>query len=103
MRVDDQNLRQIGSQGAEAVERTTIRSGSELKRTASSVRDDVSVSALGEAVQGIQEGSSVREAKVERLRELYLNGNYKVDAEAVANGIVNEALSSEAAPQSSSQ
>lgn len=93
MRVDDPNLRSTGAQGSSAAERVTTRSvggsrGSDPVR----VRDDVEISSIGEALQSLQEGSAAREARVEQLRALVQQGQYRVDAEAVARGVLDESI-----------
>lgn len=55
--------------------------------------DEVQLSSLGAALESLQPDSAAREAKVNALREAVNAGTYRVDAQAVASGIIRDAES----------
>ncbi|MBM3783198.1 MAG: flagellar biosynthesis anti-sigma factor FlgM [Acidobacteria bacterium] len=56
--------------------------------------DEVSLSSLASAVQSALSDSPDRLARVERLAAEFAAGNYQPDAQATANGLISDALSS---------
>jgi flagellar biosynthesis anti-sigma factor FlgM len=54
--------------------------------------DGVALSGLAQTLRTLDVDSPERQAQVESLARAYAQGNYKVDAEAVAGEIINDAL-----------
>lgn len=54
--------------------------------------DGVALSGLAQTLRSLDVESPERQAQVEQLAKAYAQGNYRVDAEAVAGGIIDDAL-----------
>ena len=94
MRVQDSNLNSVsittgGSARADGVQ--PGRSGSSSAK-AKDGQDELSLSDFGSRVHGISGNTAERTARVSQLAAAYKSGNYHPDAQAVAKGVVNDAL-----------
>ena len=63
-----------------------------------SPNDDVHLSELVRNLRSLASDSPERAAKIEHLTRAYASGNYKIDAEATAAAIVQDAISKDGAP-----
>jgi len=54
--------------------------------------DGVSLSGLAQTLRSLDIESPERQAQVDALAQAYAQGTYKVDAEAAAGGIIDDAL-----------
>jgi len=57
--------------------------------------DQVQLSSLGSAIEGLQPGSEAREARVESLRQVVAQGAYRVDANELAQQIITDSVTGE--------
>ena len=57
-------------------------------------RDDVHLSELVRSLRSLAADSPQRAARLEQIARAYTDGNYKVDAERTAQGIIDDALRS---------
>ena len=94
MKIGDTNLSAItppGTAGSQAVAgRTSSAPGGTSE---SSSTDAIQLSDFAKQINDLQSDSPARSARVEQLRELYLSGNYEVDAASVARRIVDDSIS----------
>ena len=96
MKVNDPNLQGLGALGSAGVSKP-----SQTSRTAGSGgpvspsgdgRDGVELSGLAQALRSLDVDSPERQAKVDALAKTYAQGNYQVDADTTAGGIIQDAL-----------
>lgn len=97
MKVNDPNLSSVASSGA-ARTRETERLSQRPANSAGTqpgARDDVHLSELVRSLRALAADSPERQARIEALARSVGNGTYKVDAEATASGIIDDAFNSE--------
>ena len=95
MKVNDPNL-----QGPSGLTSTGVTKPTQTGRSTSAststqggdAADGVALSGLAQTLRSLDVESPERQAQVESLAQAYAQGNYKVDAEAVAGGIIDDAL-----------
>jgi flagellar biosynthesis anti-sigma factor FlgM len=96
MKVNDPNLPSLASAGvarSQDTERTTAaarpanRQGNSPAST-----DDVHLSELVRSLRSLAADSPDRQAKLEEIARTYAKGEYKVDAQATASKVVDDAL-----------
>ena len=95
MKVNDPNL-----QGPSGLASTGVSKPAQTGRTAPAggapvqgdAADGVQLSGLAQTLRSLDVDSPERQAQVEGIARAYAQGNYKVDAEATAAGIINDAL-----------
>jgi flagellar biosynthesis anti-sigma factor FlgM len=96
MKVNDPNI-----QGPSGLGTTGVSKPSQTGRTgvtggpaapAGDSGDGVELSGLAQALRSLDVDSPERQAKVDALAKSYAQGNYKVDADATAGGIIQDAL-----------
>lgn len=97
MKVNESNLQGaagLGSTGAaKAVQGGRLAgSGGEAGAAVGDGSDGVALSGLAQTLRALDVESPEREARVEQLARAYAEGGYKVDAEAVAGGVIDDAL-----------
>ena len=96
MKINDPNLSSAASTGAarpQGLERTVP--GNRLgvvPAPGEGSGDNVHLSELVSSLRALASESPDRKAHLEQLARAYAQGNYKVDVEATAAGIVNDAL-----------
>ena len=97
MKVNDPNLATVGSTGAARTQETqragqNSRAGHVSKSQPAG--DDVHLSELVRSLRSLAADSPERQAKIEALTRAYASGSYRVDSEATASGIIDDALKS---------
>jgi len=95
MKVNDSNLNsltQAGTSGTQEAGRTGQGSRTDSKHTTASSKDDVHLSELVKSLRSLAADSPERQAKLESLARSYASGSYKVDAEATASKIIDDAF-----------
>jgi flagellar biosynthesis anti-sigma factor FlgM len=98
MKVNDSNLPPLGSTGASKAQETAPstlgnRSAAASGKTAGA-GDDVHLSELVRSLRSLASDSPERQARIEQLARSYANGTYKVDSQATASKIVDDAQQS---------
>jgi flagellar biosynthesis anti-sigma factor FlgM len=95
MKVNDPNLSSVSSTGASRTQETG-RTGSTSRppQTAAggAASDDIHLSELVRSLRSLAADSPERQARIEQIARAYASGNYKVDAQATASGIIDDAL-----------
>lgn len=96
MKVNDPNLPSLTSAG--------IARSPDTERSASGARpspahsdtpastDDVHLSELVRSLRSLAADSPARQAKLEEIARTYAKGEYKVDAQAIASKVIDDAL-----------
>jgi len=94
MKIDQQNLQQSGgAQQTGGAQQVTGGRGGFSSRGAYGVGgDSVELSSLSAAVQSYTTQSSDRASSLEQLGQVVQSGRYQVDARAVSQGLINDAL-----------
>jgi flagellar biosynthesis anti-sigma factor FlgM len=95
MKVNDSNLPPVGSTGVSKSQETAPstlgnRSSAGSGKTAGA-GDDVHLSELVRSLRSLAADSPERQARMEQLARSYANGTYKVDTQATASKIVDDA------------
>jgi flagellar biosynthesis anti-sigma factor FlgM len=99
MKVNDPNLSSLASTGASGTQQTS-RSGktgrpadsSAANSTANSTpSDDIHLSELVRSLRSLAADSPERQAHIEQIARAYAEGTYKVDPEATAAKIIDDA------------
>jgi anti-sigma28 factor (negative regulator of flagellin synthesis) len=95
MKINDPNLTSAASAGAarpQGLEPTVLekRPGG-TPAIGSGAGDNVHLSELVKSLRALATESPERQAHLEQLARTYAQGNYKVDAEATAAGIIKDA------------
>ena len=96
MKVNDPNpgLASTGANRTQETQQTGSRvSGSPVQGTTGS-RDDVHLSELVRSLRSLAADSPERQARLEQIARSYANGTYKVDPQATASKIIDDALES---------
>jgi negative regulator of flagellin synthesis FlgM len=95
MKVNDPNLSSAaaGAPGAKQAERTgKAGRADEPRANGAAAGDDVHLSELVRSLRSLAAESPERQERIEQIARAYAEGNYKVDAEAVAEKIIDDAL-----------
>ena len=96
MKVNDPNVQGPGGLGSAAVSKSarTVSSGGPAApgSVTGDGKDGVELSGLAQTLRSLDVDSPERQAKVDALAKAYAQGNYQVDAEATAGGIIQDAL-----------
>ncbi len=97
MKVNDPNLSPLSSPstaGTQQTQRSTPVGGNAngpSSTSSSSSADDVNLSGLVRSLRSLSVDSPERQSKVEQLSSSIANGTYKVDPEATAGAIIDDA------------
>ena len=95
MKINDSNPISLGSTAANKAQETApatgTRSSTVLSNTPGS-NDGVHLSELVRSLRSLAAESPERQARIEQLARSYANGTYKVDAQATASKIVDDAV-----------
>ena len=96
MKVNDPNVSSLGSAGATRTQEAE-RTGKDARlvnaRNASAApSDDVHLSELVRHLRALAANSPDRQAQIEAQARAYANGTYKVNAEATASKIIDDAI-----------
>ena len=95
MKVNDPNLPPLASTGAsKANETDRAGSGARSSRSQGSVAspgDDVHLSELVRSLRSLASDSPERQAKIEALTKAVADGSYKLDPQATASKIIDDA------------
>ncbi|SRR5258706_10712362 len=96
MKVNDPNLSSLASNAAARTRETEKLSQRPANPagTQPSTGDDVHLSELVRSLRSLAADSPERQARIEELARSVANGTYKVDAEATASGIIDDAFTS---------
>ena len=96
MKINDPNLSSAGSSGVSgttgpiATPKTSTVGGSQgAGQTGSS--DNVHLSELVRSLRSLAADSPERQSKIEALARTYASGNYRVDSQATASAMINDA------------
>ena len=95
MKVNDPNLASLATPTTGAARtQPTERSGQGLKvgGAQGGASDDVHLSELVRSLRSLAADSPERQARLEQIARSVANGNYKVDAQATAAKIIDDAL-----------
>jgi len=98
MKVNDSNLASLASTGASKAQETAAsspaarRPGTQEPQPASS--DDVHLSELVRSLRSLAADSPERQTQIEQIARAYANGSYKVDSQATAGKLIDDALES---------
>jgi flagellar biosynthesis anti-sigma factor FlgM len=95
MKVNDPNLTSLGSaEAARSQETARTQAAARQAQTASAGAasgDDVHLSELVRSLRSLAADSPERQAKIEEITRAYASGNYKVDVEATASAMIDDA------------
>jgi flagellar biosynthesis anti-sigma factor FlgM len=96
MKVNDPNLSSAGSAGA-ARTQETARTGTAgrtayVPKDGPSPSDDVHLSELVRSLRSLASDSPERQANLEKLARTYADGNYKIEPQAIASKIIDDAI-----------
>ena len=94
MKVNDPNLSSLASAGAARTQETERLKQRPVQgdATAPVSGDDVHLSELVRSLRSLAADSPERQARIEELARSVANGTYKINAEATASGIIDDAL-----------
>src|SRR5579884_2294372 len=95
MKVYDPNLSTLGSVGTSKAQETaqTGKSSRAPDNVGSAARtDDIHLSELVRSLRSLAADSPERQARIEQIARDYASGNYKVDAQATAGKIIDDAF-----------
>jgi flagellar biosynthesis anti-sigma factor FlgM len=101
MKVNDPNLASLAATGASQT-RDIGRAGSSggargpAQSGATGVTDKIHLSELVRSLRSLAADSPERQARIEQIARDYANGSYKVDAQATASKIIDDASSGNA-------
>jgi flagellar biosynthesis anti-sigma factor FlgM len=97
MKINDPTL-SLGSTGAakaqEAVSPAPASRSSTGSGPAATPADDVHLSELVRSLRSLAADSPERQASIEQITRAYANGTYKVDTQATASKMIDDALQS---------
>ena len=97
MKVNDPNLTPLGSAGTAGAQQTqrSTQVGGNANGTSSagssSSSDDVNLSELVRSLRSLAADSPERQSKIEQLTRAHASGTYKVDPQATAGAIIDDA------------
>ena len=97
MKVNDPNLSSLASTGASKANETS-RSGQTARPADSSAAknaapsDDIHLSELVQSLRSLAADSPERQARIEQIARAYADGTYKVDPQATAAKIIDDAF-----------
>ncbi len=99
MKVNDPNLASLASNSTSAsrtkeTERTGQGSGAGRIQGSGAGSDDVHLSELVRSLRSLAADSPERQARLEQIARSVANGSYKVDAQATASKIIDDAFES---------
>ena len=95
MKVNDPNLSSLASTGtsrSQQTERTNTSGRTQQPAGGKVTGDDVHLSELVQSLRSLAADSPERQARLEQIARAYAQGTYKVDAEATAAKIIDDAL-----------
>jgi flagellar biosynthesis anti-sigma factor FlgM len=97
MKVHDQNLASMTPAEASRTQDTartglTARSADSTTTLSDSSHDDIHLSELVRSLRSLAADSPERQARIEQIARAYASGNYKVDPQATASGMIDDAL-----------
>jgi flagellar biosynthesis anti-sigma factor FlgM len=96
MKVNDPNVQGPGALGSAGVSKPeqTGRAGAGSRPVApgGDSSDGIELSGLAQTLRSLDVDSPDRQARVDALAKAYAQGNYQVDADATAGGIILDAL-----------
>ena len=96
MKINDSNLASAGSTGPnkaqEAAPTAPANRFSTTLSAAPASNDGVHLSELVRSLRSLAADSPERQARIEQLARTYANGTYKVDAQATASKMVDDAI-----------
>jgi flagellar biosynthesis anti-sigma factor FlgM len=98
MKVNDSNLISTTSSGDTARAQEAARTASAARTQADGSaaagfgQDDVHLSELVRSLRSLAADSPERQAKIEQLTRAHASGNYKVDVQATASAIIDDAF-----------
>ena len=97
MKVNDPNVSSLASTEASRTQGAAARTAgtgrpADAPGTGSVAGDDVHLSELVRSLRALASESPERQAHLEELARAYANGTYKMDAEATAAKIIDDAL-----------
>jgi flagellar biosynthesis anti-sigma factor FlgM len=102
MKVHDSNLNSLANtnassaaSGAREAQRIGQRGASVSDANSTGSGDDVHLSELVRSLRSLASDSPERQARIEAITRAYASGTYRVDAEATASGIIDDAVASE--------
>ena len=92
MKVNDPNLSSLTSTQASRAQQAERTSANASNVRGSTPSDDVHLSELVRSLRALAADSPERQAHLEQIARAYANGSYKVDAEATAAKIIDDAV-----------
>ena len=97
MKVNDPNLTGAASTGASRTQETRragqdARSSDAASRRGVTSGDDIHLSELVRSLRSLAADSPERQARIEQIARAYADGTYKVDADATAAKIIDDAF-----------
>ena len=97
MKVNDPNLSSAASTGTSRTQEARragqdARSSNVTARHGAASGDDIHLSELVRSLRSLAADSPERQARIEQIARAYANGTYKVDAEATAAKIIDDAF-----------
>ena len=98
MKVHDSNPNPVattGAAGTREAQRIGQRGASVSGTNGPATGDDVHLSELVRSLRAMASDSPERQARIEEIARAHASGTYRVDGEATASGIIDDALSSE--------
>jgi len=94
MRIDDNGLTNVNATQANRVQapETQEQGARPAGKRVQPIEDRVQLSSLAASVQGLQDDSAAREAKLQSLAAQFQTGRLDIDAERVADALIDQAL-----------
>jgi flagellar biosynthesis anti-sigma factor FlgM len=97
MKVNDPNLSSLGSTGASRTNETsrngqTARTIDPSAAASPAHSDDIHLSELVRSLRSMAADSPERQARIEQIARAYADGSYKVDPQATAAKIIDDAF-----------
>ena len=97
MKVNDPNLSSVGPGGASRAQETTRTTESGRAKNAygvgpSALSDDVHLSELVRSLRALASDSPERQALVEKLERAVAEGKYEIDAKAISQKLIEDAM-----------
>ncbi|HEY4362033.1 MAG TPA: flagellar biosynthesis anti-sigma factor FlgM [Bryobacteraceae bacterium] len=97
MKVNDPNLSSLASTGASGTQQTSrtgqsARPAETATPNSTATGDDIHLSELVRSLRSLAADSPERQAHIEQLARAYADGTYKVDPEATASKMIDDAF-----------
>jgi len=97
MKVNDPNLSSLASTGASGTQQTsrsgqTARPADTAAANSTAPGDDIHLSELVRSLRSLAADSPERQAHIEQIARAYADGTYKVDSEATAGKMIDDAF-----------